>query len=351
MGGIQVFCFVASYSVALLLEVTRLWFKSGARGALMVGFAAAGLVAHTWFLVNEALLDPAVGAPLASWFDWYLAAAWALAVAYLYLTWSHPRTPVGLFLLPVILALIGVAYRFRDAPGFSRDTALTFWGWAHGVALLAGSVVVIGGFIAGATYLLHSALLKRKAAPATGLRLPSLEWLEAVNVRSLPLSAVLLGMGLLTGVILNLIKQQRQLDLIPWNDPVVWSTAILFGWLTAACVFSYFYRPARQGRKVAYLTVASLAFLLLVLVMTLYFTDHGGVETRNAVVIHRNQRGCLGLGRSEGSSIATQFWGIDRLPRNIVRSPSLALVAKVFSAAPAPGTQDLLRSPSVGGVA
>jgi hypothetical protein len=301
MGGIQVFCFVASYTVALLLEVTRLWFKSGARGALMIGFAAAGFVAHTLFLIHEAMLDPSVGAPLASWFDWYLSAAWALAVAYLYLTWSHPKTPVGLFLLPVILALIGVAYRFKDAPGFSRDAALTLWGWAHGITLLAGSVVVIGGFIAGATYLLHSELLKRKASPATGLRLPSLEWLEAVNTRALPLSAVLLGMGLLTGVILNLIKQRRQLDLVPWDDPVVWSTAILFGWVSAACVFSFVYRPARQGRKVAYLTVASLAFLLLVLVMTLYFTDHGGV-TENAVVMG-------GWGRRYSFAPSESVWG------------------------------------------
>lgn len=280
MGGIQVFCFVASYSVALALEATRLWFKSGVRGAIMVGFAAAGLVAHTWFLVNEAAKDPAIGAPLSNWFDWYLAAAWALAVAYLYLTRAHPRTPVGLFLLPVILALIGVAHRFRGTPDFSRDAALTLWGWAHGVTLLAGSVVVIGGFVAGMTYLLHSALLKRKASPATGLRLPSLEWLEMVTVRSLPLSAVLLGMGLLTGIILNLIKQRRQQLLMPWDDPVVWSSGLLFAWLVAACVFSFFYRPARQGRKVAYLTLASFAFLLLALVMTLVHTEHGGLDAQ-----------------------------------------------------------------------
>lgn len=276
MDGLPVIFIAACYAITLAFEATRLWFRSGLRGALMVGVGALGFLAHTWFLVSEAALDPAIGAPLSNWFDWYLAAAWALAVAYLYLTLAHPRTPVGLFLLPVVLALIGVAYRFRSAPSFSRDAALTLWGWTHGVALLAGSVVVIGGFIAGATYLLHSELLKRKASPTTGLRLPSLEWLETVNARSLSLSAVLLGMGLLTGIILNLIKQQRQLALMSWSDPVVWSSGALFAWLTAACIFSFAYRPARQGRKVAYLTVASLAFLLLALVMTLFFTNHGG---------------------------------------------------------------------------
>lgn len=290
MGGIQVLCFVASYTVALALEATRLWFKSGVRGALMVGFATAGFVAHTLFLVNEALRDPAVGAPLSNWFDWYLVAAWALVVAYLYLTKAHPRTPVGLFLLPVVLALIGVAYRFRGVPDFSRDDALLLWGWTHGLMLLAGSVVVIGGFLSGLTYLLHSALLKRKAAPETGLRLPSLEWLETVALRSLPLSAVLMAMGLLTGVILNLIKQQRQLGQMVWNDPVVWTSGLLFAWLVAACAFSYVYRPARQGRKVAYLTIASFAFLILALVMTVKYSGHGGVEAANVQASHTTSR-------------------------------------------------------------
>ena len=34
-------------------------------------------------------------------------------------------------------------------------------------------------------------------------------------------------------------------------------------------VFEFFYKPARQGRKVAYLTVASFIFLALVLVVVI----------------------------------------------------------------------------------
>ncbi len=278
MGGIQVFCFVASYAVALGLEATRLWFRSGLRGALMVGFGAAGLLAHTLFLLGEAASQSSGSAPLSNWFDWYLAAAWTLAVAYLYLTIAHPRTPSGLILLPVVLALIGVAYQFRDQPDFSRDRALMLWGWAHGLSLLAGSVVVIGGFLSGMAYLWHAQLLKRKASPTTGLRLPSLEWLETVCFRSLPLSAVLFGIGLLTGVIVNLVKHQRQLAQMSWLDPVVWTSGLMLLWLVAACVFTLVYRPARQGRKVAYLTLASFAFLVLTLAMTLYYTDHGNAR-------------------------------------------------------------------------
>ena len=49
---------------------------------------------------------------------------------------------------------------------------------------------------------------------------------------------------------------------------MVWSSGLLLLWLAAAMVFNVVYRPARQGRKVAYLTLASAGFLLLVLAVT-----------------------------------------------------------------------------------
>ena len=54
VSRISVVCFAASYAVALACEASRLLFRSGVRGAVMVGFAAAGLVAHTAFLLWRA---------------------------------------------------------------------------------------------------------------------------------------------------------------------------------------------------------------------------------------------------------------------------------------------------------
>ena len=42
LSGVSTICFAGSYAVALLLELSRLVFRSGVRGALMIGFAAAG---------------------------------------------------------------------------------------------------------------------------------------------------------------------------------------------------------------------------------------------------------------------------------------------------------------------
>jgi len=50
---------------------------------------------------------------------------------------------------------------------------------------------------------------------------------------------------------------------VPWNDPVIWSSGVLLAWQLAAAAFSVLYRPARQGRKVAYLTIASFVCLAI----------------------------------------------------------------------------------------
>ena len=83
LSGINIICFAASYAVTLILEITRLFFRSGIRGAVMLGFAGAGLFAHTVYLYYRAIGAP--GSPLSSKQDWYMVAAWVLVVTYLYL--------------------------------------------------------------------------------------------------------------------------------------------------------------------------------------------------------------------------------------------------------------------------
>ncbi len=266
LSGIQVFCFFASFTVALGLEVSRLFFRMPVRLVVMLGFAAAGIIAQTLYLLNRA---GGGGLPLSSWHDWYLIAAWILAAAYFGLTLSRPQTNIGLFLLPVVLVLVGVAWAVPADAAFPRDRALRMWGVAHGVMLLLGTVTVSLGFVAGVMYLVQSYRLKHHVSPQAGLKLPSLEWLQSVNKQSLVYSSFFIALGLVAGIVLNTIKAREQADALPWTDSVVISSAVLLVWLLAATAFEWLYKPAQQGRKVAYLTVASFLFLALVMAMLL----------------------------------------------------------------------------------
>jgi len=276
MSGVGIICFASSYAVALALEFSRLFFRSGVRGAFMVGFGAAGLVAHTIFLYHRAMATP--GSPLSSTRDWCLLAAWLLVVIYLYLTCYHPQKAFGAFLLPLVLALIAVAAFVASPEPFARGPSSQVWGIVHGVSILLASVALLVGFVAGIMYLEQTRRLKNKRTPMRGLRLPSLEWLARANSRAVVISTLLLGVGLLSGEILRMLGGD---DRVPWHDPVVLSTFCMFGCLLAASLAGVFYRPTRAGRKVAYLTVAS--FLVLLVAMSTIFsvgTQHGGRQTK-----------------------------------------------------------------------
>lgn len=266
LSHVHVVCFFTSYAVALTLEVSRLFFRMPVRLAVMVGFAAMGLLLQTAYLWHHARTGVL---PLSSWHDWHLIASWILAAAYLLLVTSRPQTNVGLFLLPMVLILTAVGWSFPAGDSFPRDRAQHIWGIAHGLMLLLGTVTVSFGFVAGLMYLVQSWRLKHRVSPQSGIKLPSLEWLQRVNKQSLIYSSCYIALGLIAGIILNTVKARGSGDSVPWSDSVVISSAGLLLWLLAATTFEWLYKPAQQGRKVAYLTVASFVFLAVVMALVL----------------------------------------------------------------------------------
>ncbi len=261
---ITIFCFAASYGVSLLLEISRLFFRLPVRLVVMLGFAVAGLFAHTLFLWNHA--HTASSVPFSSWHSWFLLVAWILAAVYVGLAASRPQASIGIFLLPLVMVLV-IAASFSDPQAvFPRDSALDVWSMIHGMALLLGTVTAALGFVAGLMYLVQSYRLKHKFPPRAGFRLPSLEWLQSANKQTLYLSAVLVAVGMFSGIVLNLIRSES----VPWSDRVVVSSGVLLAWLFGATLFEMLYKPAQQGRKVAYLTVANFVFLAAVLWMVLF---------------------------------------------------------------------------------
>jgi hypothetical protein len=276
VSGISVVCFAASYAVALACEASRLLFRSGVRGAAMIAFALAGLVAHTLFLAWRASNEPAV--PLSSAFDWYLLAAWVLAGGYLWLTIANPRTPVGLFMLPVVLGLIGAAQVSSRAP-FPQSPATQVWGAIHGSFNLAASVAVAIGGLAGAFWLIQADRLSRKQPPLGSFRLPSLERLAHTMVRTLGIAAWTAAAGFLSGIVLNAVNRQRGLlETVPWTDPVVLRMAAVVAWLVTAAVMARAARRRADGpRTAARLSLVSFGVLTASIVWGLFGPTRHGV--------------------------------------------------------------------------
>ncbi len=280
LSGVSIICFAASYALVLAMEISRLLFRSAIRGAIMLAWAGAGLFAHTVFLYYRAV--NAGGAPLSSWQDWDLLAAWLLMLVYLYLLYFHPRTSIGLFLLPLVLGLIAAAAFLANAEPFPREPASKVWGAIHGSSLMAAAVSMLAAFAAALMYLGQVQRLKHKKPMGQGLRLPSLEWLERINHRAMVIALIMLGIGVLAGMILNLINHRPPADRLPWYDPLVLCALLLFFWLLAVVLISHVYQPARQGQKVVYLSL--LSFVLMVIAFAaglLLDTQHGGKRKHN----------------------------------------------------------------------
>ncbi len=266
LSGVSLICFAGSYLVVLLLEISRLFFRNTLQLFLLLGFAVAGLVAHSIYLaprIEQGLQMR--GVPLANWYHWCLILAWGLAAVYLLVAIQRLQSPVGLFLLPMVLGAIAMAQTFPEDQVLSTHEADRVWFALHGVTLLLGTASVVVGFSCGVMYLVQSYRLKQHLPSRESFRLPSLEWLQLMSERSLILSICLLVFGLLAGLVLNILHD----GLVPWSDPVIGTSGLLFVWLIAVANFNAWHKPARQGRKVAYQTVASFVVLALVLSMVL----------------------------------------------------------------------------------
>lgn len=257
--GITRFCFVASFAVALALELLRLVRPSRAvrGGAAFAG--GAGLLAQTLYLLMH---QPSPASPPGS----LLLLAWVLAVFYLYGSLHHPRVAWGIFVLPLVLGLLGLSAVLHGSkpteyPSLSSLSGERFWGVVHGGLLLLAAVGVSVGFLASVMYLIQARRLRNKTAPLEGLRLLSLERLELMNRRGIDWAFPLLTAGLLLGALLMYFNR------VPASD---WAAFKVIGtgglWLVFLLLMYLRYGVHLPGRRLALLTIATFGLMLVTLV-------------------------------------------------------------------------------------
>lgn len=259
-------CFALSYLLAFLLELARVrWPRRGLRFAgLLAGFA--GLVAHTAFLAfrHPPPADPDGG---------LLTVAWVLAVFYLYGTVHHARQAWAVFVIPVVLGLVALAFVRSQAPpgpdAVPWPSGDRTWGVVHGSALLLAAVGVSVGFLASVMYLVQAARLRAKANPLGGPTLLSLERLEAMNRRAVNLAFPLLTVGLVLGAIL-------------WkaDEPAGWQSVKVLGtvglWAVFVLLLYLRYAAHVPGRRLAVLTIGAFGLMVVVLAATHPFAPEVG---------------------------------------------------------------------------
>ena len=268
LTNIGMICFAASYFVSLLLEVSRFFFRSGIRGVAMFGFAAAGWVAHSAYLYhqivfqNSHLFDSVRG--------WLFTVAWVIVALYLYLAVYFPRTPFGVFLLPLSLVSIGAGVHFANASPFPADAVGPMWRIVHGVSFLLVTVTIFLGFVTGVMYLVQASNLKHKRPMLGHRRLPTLEWLQTTNARLIGFLIVALAVGIHSGFAINTLNVRQHRGSVSPLDPMVLTTIVMFVFLLLFAATAKKWSPVREGRRLALVTLICFAALIVILMFGLW---------------------------------------------------------------------------------
>jgi ABC-type uncharacterized transport system permease subunit len=272
LDKVSLFCFFASYVVALGLELTQFLRSSRINRWAAIGFTGGGLLAQTMYLIHRSRVSgmpPLIG----SMHDWLLVLAWVAAALYVVLELRDRRLGLGVFLLPLVLLLVGSATSMKREPRV-RDAQYAVEMF-HASLLVFGIAGVTIGFLLSLMYLVQHNRLRHKTPDPDSLQLYSLERLGRMNWWAVVGSVPLLTLGMLAGVCLAWKKRDTAtpVDLAASGFLVMYALwlamIVLFGWLVT--------RRQSTGKIVAWRTLWACGFLLVTMLCFEVFTDgiHG----------------------------------------------------------------------------
>ena len=260
LENVSLLCFEASYAVALALELLQLLQPRPVLRWLALFFGGTGLLAHTLYL---GLKSP----PLASQVGSMLFLAWILAIFYLYGSVHHRRQAWGVFVLPLVIGIAGIAWAFQaktvEAPKTEWMHGSQFLNILHGILLLLASVGICVGFVASVMYLVQAHRLKAKTPPGHGLKLLSLEKLEIMNRRAINWAFPLLTGGV---IVATVQLMQRTGEPLVWTDLKSVTAGVL--WLSFVVLLYLRYGVHLRGRQVAVLTIVTFVLMLIFLAVS-----------------------------------------------------------------------------------
>ena len=243
------------FSVALLaiggcVSAARLWrdresLRVAAKGCMYAGLTAA-LAVILWHSRQGRQC------PLNDNFAALVFLAVLLGLFVMYVQRVRPLPGLDWFVMPIVILLLTAAGVFgrvdyHQYQPLVKDT----WLWVHRVTTYGGAVVFAVAAAGGAMYLIASRRLRRKMPmPMFG----SLERLEQMIMHSVTLGFALLTVGLITGFVRLIERDERP----PMAKLVMGSLA----WLVYAVVLHVPLSPRLRGRRAAVLSVVGFVLLI-----------------------------------------------------------------------------------------
>jgi ABC-type transport system involved in cytochrome c biogenesis permease subunit len=242
-----------------------------ASGRLASTALAAGALAHTFVIGMQTMAAGHV--PIAGTTSAISTFVWLLALAYLYTEMTTEERTMGVFVVPLLVALQAIP---AIRPGVERRAAIleSPWFGVHVSSLLFAYASFALACVIGITYVLLFKEIKAKHLGFFYKRLPSLQHLDAMNVRAVTIGWIFLTIGVVVGAVWTV---QARADAV--LDPRLRAMSILDPKIAVAMLswaiysFQIYARRAIgwSGRRAAWLSTVGFAIVLVNFVAVGYF--------------------------------------------------------------------------------
>jgi ABC-type transport system involved in cytochrome c biogenesis permease subunit len=240
-------------------------------GRLASTVLAAGALAHTFLIGMQTM---AIGhVPIADTTSAISTFVWLLALAYLYTEMTTEERAMGVFIMPLLVALQTIP---AIRPSLERRAPILESPWfaLHVSSLLFAYASFALACVIGITYVLLFKEIKAKHVGFFYKRLPSLQRLDAMNVRAVIIGWIFLTIGVVVGAIWTV---QARADAV--LDPRLRAMSILDPKIAVAVLswaiysFQLYARRAIgwSGRRAAWLSTVGFAIVLVNFVAVGYF--------------------------------------------------------------------------------
>jgi ABC-type transport system involved in cytochrome c biogenesis permease subunit len=261
------------YTLAMVAYVWHFARRDPAVGRTATTLLVAAALSHTFIVGMETMQVGHV--PIAGATSAISMFVWLLALAYLYTEMATDERAMGVFILPLLVALqtIPAFHPIRDEPSAVLLSNPIVFG-IHISSLLFAYASFALACVVGITYVLLFKEIKAKHLGFFYARLPSLQVLDHMNQRAIVIGWAFLTIGLVAGAVFA--AQTRtyaatvpQLHAMSIEDPKIFVAVVC--WI----VYSFELFAARRigwgGRRAAYLSALGFAIVLLNFVPISYF--------------------------------------------------------------------------------
>ena len=259
------------YAVALVAYAWHFARRNAAVGRSATTFLVAAALAHTFVIGMQTMEVGQV--PVAGATSAISTFVWLLALAYLYTEMTTDERAMGVFILPLLVALQAIPALKPSADVRSAVLQGPLFG-VHVSSLLFAYASFGLACVIGITYVLLFKEIKAKHLGFFYARLPSLQILDRMNQRAIVIGWIFLTIGIIVGGV-----WAAQARAYAAGDPQVQAMSLqdpkIFVALVCWAVYSFELFAARRigwgGRRTAYLSAVGFAIVLLNFVPISYF--------------------------------------------------------------------------------